>query len=52
MDLIDPDDKALALPGGGAEWMQAGRGMWHGGSVGDDKQRARAPWPPSGCALE
>lgn len=27
MDLIDPDGKTVALPGGGIEWMQAGRGM-------------------------
>lgn len=35
MDLIDPDGAKVALPAGGVEWMQAGRGMWHGGSVGD-----------------
>jgi len=35
MDLIDPDGKTAVLPKGGVEWMQAGRGMWHGGSVGD-----------------
>jgi redox-sensitive bicupin YhaK (pirin superfamily) len=38
MDLIDPDGEVVALPGGGVEWMQAGRGMWHGGSVGDSAQ--------------
>lgn len=38
MDLIDPDGKTVVLPGGGVEWMQAGRGMWHGGSVGDENQ--------------
>lgn len=37
MDLIDPDGHTVALPSGGVEWMQAGRGMWHGGSVGDEK---------------
>jgi len=36
MDLIDPDGKTAVLPKGGVEWMQAGRGMWHGGSVGDE----------------
>ena len=38
MDLIDPDGKTVVLPGGGVEWMQAGRGMWHGGSLGDENQ--------------
>lgn len=38
MDLIDPEGRTVVLPGGGVEWMQAGRGMWHGGSVGDEKQ--------------
>lgn len=37
MDLIDPDGHTVVLPSGGVEWMQAGRGMWHGGSVGDEK---------------
>ncbi|WP_085690550.1 MULTISPECIES: pirin family protein [unclassified Pseudomonas] len=36
MDLIDPDGTTVVLPSGGVEWMQAGRGMWHGGSVGDE----------------
>jgi redox-sensitive bicupin YhaK (pirin superfamily) len=36
MDLIDPDGHTVVLPSGGVEWMQAGRGMWHGGSVGDE----------------
>lgn len=40
MDLIDPDGHTTVLPKGGVEWMQAGRGMWHGGSVGD-KERNR-----------
>jgi redox-sensitive bicupin YhaK (pirin superfamily) len=38
MDLIDPDGRTVVLPSGGVEWMQAGRGMWHGGSVGDKNQ--------------
>jgi redox-sensitive bicupin YhaK (pirin superfamily) len=38
MDLIDPDGTTVVLPRGGVEWMQAGRGMWHGGSVGDEGQ--------------
>ena len=42
MDLIDPDGHTVVLPSGGVEWMQAGRGMWHGGSVGDsDHGRVR-----------
>jgi redox-sensitive bicupin YhaK (pirin superfamily) len=28
---IDPDDVRGTLQAGGIEWMQAGRGMWHGG---------------------
>lgn len=39
MDLIDPDGHTVVLPSGGVEWMQAGRGMWHGGSVGDSDHR-------------
>lgn len=38
MDLINPDGETVVLPGGGVEWMQAGRGMWHGGSLGDEHQ--------------
>lgn len=30
---IDPDDVRGTLPAGGVEWMQAGRGMWHGGGL-------------------
>src|SRR3979490_3372746 len=30
---IDPDDARGTLPAGGVEWMQAGRGMWHGGGI-------------------
>jgi redox-sensitive bicupin YhaK (pirin superfamily) len=30
---IDPDDVKGVLPAGGVEWMQAGRGMWHGGGL-------------------
>ncbi|CAG9183364.1 pirin family protein [Cupriavidus pampae] len=42
MDLIDPDGNTVVLPSGGIEWMQAGKGMWHGGSVGDpDHGRVR-----------
>ena len=30
---IDPDNVTGVLPAGGVEWMQAGRGMWHGGGL-------------------
>src|SRR3982074_3742023 len=30
VSYIDPDDVRGTLPAGGVEWMQAGRGMWHG----------------------
>jgi redox-sensitive bicupin YhaK (pirin superfamily) len=30
---IDPDGTRGTLPAGGVEWMQAGRGMWHGGGL-------------------
>jgi redox-sensitive bicupin YhaK (pirin superfamily) len=33
VSYIDPDDTRGTLPAGGAEWMQAGRGMWHGGGL-------------------
>src|SRR5260221_14117724 len=30
---IDPDNVTGTLTAGGVEWMQAGRGMWHGGGL-------------------
>jgi redox-sensitive bicupin YhaK (pirin superfamily) len=33
ISYIDPDDRRGRLPAGGVEWMQAGRGMWHGGGL-------------------
>jgi len=30
---IDPENVRGVLPAGGIEWMQAGRGMWHGGGI-------------------
>src|SRR5690242_15009774 len=33
ISYIDPDDRRGTLPAGGVEWMQAGRGMWHGGGL-------------------
>src|SRR6202162_6312697 len=33
VSFIDPDNARGTLPAGGVEWMQAGRGMWHGGGL-------------------
>jgi redox-sensitive bicupin YhaK (pirin superfamily) len=33
ISYIDPDNMRGTLPAGGVEWMQAGRGMWHGGGI-------------------
>src|SRR6195256_5359741 len=33
VSYIDPDDRKGVLAAGGVEWMQAGRGMWHGGGL-------------------
>lgn len=33
MSYIDPDNARGTLSAGGVEWMQAGRGMWHGGGI-------------------
>jgi redox-sensitive bicupin YhaK (pirin superfamily) len=34
VSCIDPDKRqGGTLPAGGVEWMQAGRGMWHGGGL-------------------
>src|SRR5712664_2448197 len=33
VSYIDPNNVKGALPAGGVEWMQAGRGMWHGGGL-------------------
>jgi len=33
VSYIDPDNTKGTLPAGGVEWMQAGRGMWHGGGL-------------------
>ncbi|WP_243649188.1 pirin family protein [Luteibacter rhizovicinus] len=40
VNYIDPDDTRGTLPAGGVEWMQAGRGMWHGGGL-DEAGRTR-----------
>lgn len=33
VSYVDPDNIRGTLPAGGVEWMQAGRGMWHGGGL-------------------
>src|SRR3977135_2575112 len=33
VSYIGPDGVKGTLPAGGVEWMQAGRGMWHGGGL-------------------
>jgi redox-sensitive bicupin YhaK (pirin superfamily) len=33
ISYIDPDNVKGTLAAGGIEWMQAGRGMWHGGGL-------------------
>ncbi len=33
VSFIDPDNVRGTLSVGGVEWMQAGRGMWHGGGL-------------------
>jgi redox-sensitive bicupin YhaK (pirin superfamily) len=33
LSFIDPDNVRGTLAAGGVEWMQAGRGMWHGGGL-------------------
>jgi redox-sensitive bicupin YhaK (pirin superfamily) len=35
VNYIDPDDVRGLMHPGAVEWMQAGRGMWHGGGIGD-----------------
>jgi redox-sensitive bicupin YhaK (pirin superfamily) len=33
VSYVGPDGVRGTLPSGGVEWMQAGRGMWHGGGL-------------------
>ena len=40
VNYIDPDNVRGTVPAGGVEWMQAGRGMWHGGGL-DQAERTR-----------
>jgi redox-sensitive bicupin YhaK (pirin superfamily) len=41
---IDPDNVTGVLPAGGVEWMQAGRGMWHGGGIDAGRTRGFQLW--------
>src|SRR6266446_5951028 len=41
---IDPDNVKGVLTAGGVEWMQAGRGMWHGGGIGEGRTRGFQLW--------
>ncbi len=40
VSYITPENVRGTLPAGGVEWMQAGRGMWHGGAL-DNPSRTR-----------
>src|ERR1700732_492491 len=40
VSFIDPDNVKGTLSAGCVEWMQAGRGMWHGGGL-DEEGRTR-----------
>ena len=40
VNYIDPNNVRGTVPAGGVEWMQAGRGMWHGGGL-DQAGRTR-----------
>jgi redox-sensitive bicupin YhaK (pirin superfamily) len=40
VSFIDPDNVSGTLSAGGVAWMQAGRGMWHGGGL-DKEGRTR-----------
>ena len=44
VNYIDPDNVKGVLPAGGVEWMQAGRGMWHGGGIGEGRTRGFQLW--------
>src|SRR5258706_1807298 len=40
VSFVDPENVRGTLSAGGVEWMQAGRGMWHGGGL-DSAGRTR-----------
>ena len=44
VSYIDPDNVRGRLPAGGVEWMQAGRGMWHGGGLDQGVTRGFQLW--------
>src|SRR5258707_7707131 len=44
VNYIAPDDVTGVLTAGGVEWMQAGRGMWHGGGIGAGGTRGFQLW--------
>src|SRR5713226_8074417 len=47
VSYITPDNVKGTLPAGGVEWMQAGRGMWHGGGLDKpDRTRGFQLWKP------
>src|SRR3979490_1860740 len=53
VSYIDPDDVRGTLPAGGVEWMQAGRGMWHGGGLEQaGRKRGLQLWIALAPALE
>src|SRR4030081_2199 len=43
VSYIDPDNVKGTLAAGGVEWMQAGRGMWHGGGLDKAGRTQRFP---------
>src|SRR2546427_1194459 len=43
VSCIDPDNVRGTLAAGGVEWMQSGRGMWHGGGPRQSRPDARLP---------
>ena len=44
INYIDPDNVKGVLTAGGVEWMQAGRGMWHGGGIGAGRTSGFQLW--------
>ena len=44
VNYIDPDNVKGVLTAGGVEWMQAGRGMWHGGGISEGRTRGFQLW--------
>jgi len=44
VSYIDPDNVEGTVTAGGVEWMQAGRGMWHGGGINAGRTRGFQLW--------